>query len=173
MYIRQNIINPLQMIFVPLGMIILFLSISRTGLFSWQFERVQDTGQSLFIFIQGLRFDLALLSMAMVLPVTLTPLFATNLAVFKYWRKFLIIYMTLWFAFIVFMEFLTPSFINQYDSRPNYIFIEYLKHYKEVGATLLAEYPWQLLLTAIVVPLFCRIFYKFSQRFMLLKQPVK
>jgi phosphoglycerol transferase MdoB-like AlkP superfamily enzyme len=55
--------------------------------------------------------------------------------------------------FVGFMEMCTPSFINQYDARPNFLFVEYLKHSQEVSATLLAEYPMQLVLTALALPL--------------------
>ncbi|MCF6324014.1 MAG: LTA synthase family protein [Gammaproteobacteria bacterium] len=173
MYFRNNFLHPLRVILAPLGLIVLFLSLSRVGFSAWQFERVQEVGQYGFIFIQGLRFDLVLLAMVMIFPATLTPLFATHLGAFKYWRKFLLIYMTAWFVFIAFMELSTPSFINQYDSRPNYIFIEYLTHYKEVAETLLAEYPLQLLLAVVVVPLASRFFYKCSQRLLVLEQPIK
>ena len=172
-YFRNNFFKPVALILAPLGLMLLFLSLSRLGFFTWQFDRVQETGQYSFIFIQGLRFDLVTLAMFMVFPASLTPLFATHLGVFKYWRKFLLVYMTVWFVFIAFMELSTPSFINQYDSRPNYIFVEYLKHYQEVGGTLLAEYPLQLLLAAIVVPLTSLLFYKTSQRLLVLEQPVK
>jgi len=173
MYLRNNFLKPLMVILAPLGLILVFLSLSRLGFFTWQFERVQEAGQYSFIFVQGLRFDLVSLAMAMILPASLTPLFATHLGAFNVWRKFLLVYMTVWFVFFAFMELSTPSFINQYDSRPNYIFVEYLKHYQEVSETLLAEYPLQLLLAVIVVPLASRLFYKLSQRLLVLQQPVK
>ncbi len=170
---RDNFIKPLLLILVPLGLIVLFLTLSRLGFFVWQFERVEAAGQYGFIFVQGLRFDVVLLAMAMIVPATLTPLFATHLGAFRVWRGFLLIYMAVWFVFIAFMEFSTPSFINQYDSRPNYIFVEYLKHYREVGATLLAEYPLQLLLAGIFVPLVSYLFYRLSRRLVVLERPVK
>ncbi|MCK5640350.1 MAG: LTA synthase family protein, partial [Gammaproteobacteria bacterium] len=173
MYLRNNVIKPLLLILAPLGLMLVFLSLSRLGFFAWQFERVQETEQYSFIFVQGLRFDLLLLAMIMLLPASMTPLFSTHLGAFKYWRKFLLVYMSVWFSFIAFMELSTPSFINQYDSRPNYIFVEYLKHYQEVGMTLLAEYPLQLLLSTIVVPLASILFYKLTQRLLVLEQPVK
>ncbi len=172
-YLRHNFVKPVAIILAPLALMLVFLSLSRLGFFAWQFDRVAATGQYSFVFIQGLRFDLVTLAMFMVIPASLTPLFATHLGAFRYWRKFLLVYMTVWFVFIAFMELSTPSFINQYDSRPNYIFVEYLKHYKEVGNTLLAEYPLQLLLAVVVVPLASRFFYKASQRLLVLEQPVK
>lgn len=173
MHLHKDFIRPLLPILFPIFLIVAFLTLSRASFFTWQFERVQETGQYSFVFLQGLRFDLVLLALIMMLPAALTPLFATHLGVFHYWRKFLLFYMTLWFTFIAFMELSTTSFINQFDSRPNYIFVEYLEHYQEVGATLMAEYPLQLLMTFIVVPLASWVFYRLSHRALQLKEPVK
>ncbi|NOZ52474.1 MAG: sulfatase-like hydrolase/transferase [Gammaproteobacteria bacterium] len=151
---------------------LVFMSLARLGFFVWQFDRIEATGQYGFIFLQGLRIDAVLIAIAMILPAILTPFFCTRLGLFKFWRKFFLLYMTVWFIFIVFMELSTPSFINQYDSRPNYLFVEYLGHYKEVGATLLAEYPLQLLFAVIVVPIVGRGFYKLAQRLLILDHPI-
>lgn len=172
MPLRHHFLKPLLLILAPLGLIIAFLTLARLGLFAWQFERVEQAGQYSFIFLQGVRFDLVLIALMMVIPASLTPLFCTHLKLFRHWRRFLLIYMALWFVFIAFMELSTPSFINQYDSRPNYIFVEYLKHYKEVGETLLAEYPLQLLFAAIVVPLASWGFIRTTRRLMVLDKPI-
>ena len=159
-------------IFAPIIITILFLSLARTGYFIWHYERIADTGELSFIFLQGLRFDLVLMSLVMILPAALSPLFFTHRVLFKPWRIFLLTYATFWFVFICFMEFSTPSFINQYDSRPNYLFVEYLEHYKELSATLLAEYPLQLLVAAIMVPLLSWIFLRSYRRLLVLPQPL-
>ena len=54
---------------------------------------------------------------------------------------------------VVFLELATPSFINEYDSRPNGLFVEYLIYPKEVAGTLLAGYGFQLLGAAVAVML--------------------
>ncbi len=172
MSLRHNFLKPLLLILAPLGLIIAFLTLSRLGFFAWQFERVSQVGDYSFIFLQGVRFDLVLVAMMMIIPATLTPLFCTHLALFKQWRRFLLLYLTIGFVFIAFMELSTPSFINQYDSRPNYIFVEYLKHYKEVGSTLLAEYPLQLLLAVVVVPLVSWGFVRTTRRLLVLDRPI-
>ncbi len=172
MSLRHNFIKPLLLILAPLGLIVAFLSLSRFGFFVWQYERIAEAGDYSFIFLQGVRFDLVLVAMMMVIPAALTPLFCTHLALFKQWRRFLLLYLTIGFVFIAFMELSTPSFINQYDSRPNYIFVEYLKHYKEVGSTLLAEYPLQLLLAVVVVPLVSWGFVRTTRRLLVLERPI-
>lgn len=164
-------LKSLRLILAPMLVIIAVLTLSRLGLTLWQFDRVSQAGNFSFIFLQGLRFDLIILAMILIVPASLTPLFTTRLALFKFWKKFFVVYITAWFAFIVFMELATPSFINQYDSRPNHIFVEYLNHYKEVSSTLFAQYPFQLLLAAILVPLSTRYFFRFMHKQWQLERP--
>ena len=153
MYFFNDCLKIVKLSLVPLALILFFLGLSRLALFTWQFERIYESGEIAFIFLQGIRFDLVLISMVMILPASLTPLFATHTSIFRYWRRFMLFYMTGWFIFIAFMELATPSFINQFDSRPNYLFVEYLEHYREVSSMLLTEYPFQLLLSSIHLPL--------------------
>ncbi|MDC1106428.1 LTA synthase family protein [Prolixibacteraceae bacterium] len=47
------------------------------------------------------------------------------------------------------MEMSTYAFIEQYDLRPDRIFIEYLDHMKEVSQTVLGNNPWSVLFTFI------------------------
>ena len=57
-----------------------------------------------------------------------------------------------WFAAslvaIIFLEFATPQFLIEYDSRPNRLFLEYLVYPQEVLAMLWNGYRSLLLLTA-------------------------
>jgi len=47
------------------------------------------------------------------------------------------------------MEMSTYAFIEQYDLRPDRIFIEYLDHLKEVSGTLIGNNPYSLVLTSV------------------------
>ena len=49
------------------------------------------------------------------------------------------------------MELATPNFINQYDTRPNRLFLDYLIYPKEVMGTLLKSYLPSIIVTGIVV----------------------
>lgn len=91
--------------------------------------------------------------MAWVVPAALTPWMAMHPALFRGWSRVLRAWGLAIFLFVVFMEVGTPSFIHQYDSRPNDLCVEYLQHYREVGGTLLAEHPFQPLAAAIGLPL--------------------
>ena len=68
------------------------------------------------------------------------------------WSTFLRCYGGIALLLVAFMELSTPAFIAQYDSRPNYLFVEYLGYAKEVGGTLLKDHWPHLLATAMLLP---------------------
>lgn len=132
-----------------------FLGLFRFGLVLWQWDRVQAMAGFWPVLGFGLRMDLLFLCMLMSLPVLLVLLFPANgmAAV----RKMLAVWLACYGALLVFMEFATPSFINEYDTRPNRIFIEYLDHPREVFSTIWAEHALPLLiaLVAVCLVLYC------------------
>ena len=103
------------------------------------------------IIIQGLRFDLVLLGIACVVPVLLFPFLASTQRLLSAWRAFLRVYLPLMLLLALFMELATPSFVEQFDARPNALFFEYLNHPKEVAATLWAAYQAPLVVAVILM----------------------
>lgn len=114
---------------------LLVLSVSRLALVCWQYERVEAAGNLTSIFIQGVRADIILTCFWLLIPVLCVPLFA--------WSR----WTTIWFkgtqawcfiglVGILFMELATPAFLMQFDTRPNRLFVEYLKYPQEVLSTL-------------------------------------
>jgi phosphoglycerol transferase MdoB-like AlkP superfamily enzyme len=124
---------------------LVMLSLSRALLVAWQFDRLPDTGGVLFVLLQGIRFDLVLLGMLLGLPAMLAPLVSLHRPLIPAWNRGLRLYLVACFAGLLFMELATPAFVGQYDLRPNYLFIEYLKYPREVFSTLWAAYRWPLL----------------------------
>lgn len=111
------------------------LSISRLALVGWQWGRVSATGMMASVFLQGFRADLILLGYFTVIPIVLlAPLTwalsaRTSKTVFTSWATIVLV-------LIVFLEVSSPQFITQFEVRPNRLFIEYLRHPKEVVAML-------------------------------------
>lgn len=126
------------------------LSLSRIMLMIWKYERVLDADGVFFILLQGVRFDLVLLGLLLLIPAMITPLAALIRPVLSVWNPLLRIYLVLGFAGILFVELSTPSFIDQFDLRPNYLFVEYLKYPKEVLATLWSAYKLPLIGSILV-----------------------
>ncbi len=130
---------------------LLVLTLARALLVVWQWQRVADVDMFAPVFLQGLRFDLVLLGLTLVLPVLLFPLLAWSERLQSLWRGFLKIYLPAVLFAVVFMELSTPSFIDQFDFRPNILFVEYLNHPREVLATLWGAYRVPLILTIVFV----------------------
>lgn len=129
---RFDIYAPLFALLI-VGLIV--LSVSRLGLVLWKFERVSSTGQLAAILIQGLRADVIQLCLFSLIPVLLIPIF-TITKCWRGWQWFSYVWVTIAIVLIIFLEISTPGFINEYDVRPNRIFVEYLKYPHEVASML-------------------------------------
>ncbi len=131
--------------------LVLVLTVARVLLVAWQWERVAAVDMLVPVFVQGLRFDLVLLGIALVLPVLSFPLLASSERLVPLWRGLLSVYLPTVFFAALFMELSTPSFIDQFDFRPNILFVEYLNHPREVAATLWGAYKAPLIFTVVFV----------------------
>ncbi|HEY9268624.1 MAG TPA: LTA synthase family protein [Methylotenera sp.] len=116
-----------------LGLIL--LSASRIGLVIWKFDRVANTGKLVEMLLQGVRVDIIQLFLISLVPLLLAPILATQ-RLFKIWQKFTYVWVMAAIILLVFLEVSTPGFINEYDVRPNRIFVEYLKYPNEVFSML-------------------------------------
>ncbi|MGD8383884.1 MAG: LTA synthase family protein [Lysobacterales bacterium] len=119
-----------------LAFLLALLTLSRLTLMAWYWHRVSATGGNAFILLQGIRFDFVLLGML------LGPafLFAPWLSGRRFGGVLLRAYLLAVVVFCVFVEAGTIPFINEYDARPNYLYIEYLQYAHEVFATLIGAY---------------------------------
>ncbi len=133
-------------------MLMLVLSLSRIATMAWYWDRVGPTGGTWFILLQGIRFDLVLMGMLMGPALLLAPWMAG----FKMGVTSLRVYLVMVTLFVLWIELGTVPFIDQYDSRPDYVYVEYLGHPREVLSTLLASYS--LLMAAVgTVTLICAL----------------
>ncbi|MDP2248291.1 MAG: LTA synthase family protein, partial [Nitrosomonadales bacterium] len=107
------------------------LSLSRAGLMIWQSERVAATGIWPEMLLQGLRVDIIQMGLLVIIPLLLAPLFA-HAKTWPWWRWFTFFWVVLAVTLLIFLEAATPGFIGEYDTRPNRLFIEYLKYPHEV-----------------------------------------
>src|SRR5690349_9642459 len=133
--------------------VLVALSVARVGLVLWQYDRVRAAGMLGTVFFQGVRFDLIVIGFLTVIPTLLLWLFATSRTMARVGNSLLRGYLVTAFAAMLFLELATPSFINQYDARPNSIFFEYLIYPKEVASTMLAGYSLQFLGAFAVITL--------------------
>ena len=144
-----DVLRPLQTFLL---FALLTLLVSRLGLVAWQWQRVSDAGMLESILVQGLRFDIVMCGLLFAIPVLTFPLAGLGRVGWSIWRGMVAWYLPLGFALLVFMELSTPSFITQYDVRPNALFFKYLIYPKEVLSTLWKAYPMQLILGFAAAP---------------------
>ena len=103
------------------------------------------------IFLGGLRIDLATLCEIIALPIL--SLMVLSLTKFKGKVLSLVIRYWCWFflVLLVLMEAVTPTFLAEYDARPNRLFFEYFSTPKEVVGMLMKGYWLQVILATCVV----------------------
>ena len=124
-------------------------TISRILLFFVFKERVVENPNYGQLFLIGLRFDLILMCYIAFLPTVLISLLPDS--VLKHFKKFFNFYFIFFLFLFLLMELSTLDFINQYDTRPNRLFLDYLIYPKEVVGTLLKSYLPSLIITTILL----------------------
>jgi phosphoglycerol transferase MdoB-like AlkP superfamily enzyme len=129
-----------------LGFLLLLLSLSRLSVLAWYWDRVAPTDGTWFILLQGLRFDIVLMGM-LVGPALLA---APWLSGRKFGGSLLRLYLAVMTFFVVWVELGTIPYIDQYDARPNYIYVEYLKYPREVFSMLLTSYGLLMVIVGFV-----------------------
>lgn len=124
-------------------------TLSRLFLFLMFKDRVTQVEDFWMIFPIGLRMDLIILSYLSFLPALLICLLPSH------WlhkmRKFFSFYFLFFLFLFLFMELATRDFINEYDTRPNKLFIDYLIYPKEVAGTLMKSYLGSMIITFIII----------------------
>ena len=137
-------------------------TVSRLVLMLLHYDRISQAGDYWMIFPLGLRIDLIVLCYLSFLPAVLVS-FAPQAAE-KFASRFLAVYFSI-FIFLIFLtEVLTPEFVDQYDTRPNKLFIEYLIYPKEIATMLMKARPWTIAATLPVLGLIIWGLVKLSPR---------
>ena len=137
-------------------------TLSRIFLFLVFKERVIENEDYENIFLIGLRFDLILICYLAFLPAVLISLLPDS--VLHYFKKFLNFYFIFFLFLFLLMELSTLDFINQYDTRPNRLFLDYLIYPKEVVGTLIKSYLLSLIITTILLGIALFIAFKHGKK---------
>lgn len=127
---------------------LLITTMSRFVLFLLFNDRITTTENYWMIFPIGLKMDLILISYLSFIPALILSLVPTHWL--KYFNKFLSIYFVFFLFLFLFMEITTPDFIDQYDTRPNNLFIEYLIYPKEIATMLLKGRPITVVIILLI-----------------------
>lgn len=118
--------------------------LGRAGLYALYCRRLDDLSlsQSLLSFAYGLKLDTMATSFILIIPALLYSL--TPQIIARFGALVIKAYVLIFLVIALYVENATFPFVAQYDVRPNYLFVEYLKYPKEVTSMILKEYPLQL-----------------------------
>ncbi len=128
------------------------LSVARLGLVAWQMERVTATNGAATILLEGPRFDIVTISTLVFIPLVLALILFMGRRTYRTGELMLRGAFALLLVAFALTEIATPGFIEEFDTRPNYLFFEYLEYPREVLATLWGAYPWRLMLMVVAAP---------------------
>lgn len=134
---------------------------SRVVLTLLHLPRFAEVDNFWWAFVVGLRMDIVTLSIVLILPVMLLLLLPDFLG--RYWKPLYAFLFTLLACVMVYMEAATIPFVQQYDIRPNRIFVEYLIYPKEVFGMLWTDYKLEIIVTAVLLVLTARYAWRASR----------
>lgn len=140
------------------------LTASRLFLVLMHWDRVALTDGMGFILLQGVRFDIILLGMLFGPVFLFKPWFHTRASLRRAGNWIWPVYLGLATALAFFVEASTLSFIAEYDTRPNYTFVEYLNHPREVFVTLTGAHLLELIGFTCIAALLAWLVFRWLQR---------
>jgi len=100
--------------------VLLLLTVMRSAYVLWQFPIISANDAFLSLFIQGLRFDLALISKICIVPVVLGSLLSIAKATRVFAKLLIVLFLMVGLFLILTLELLTPWFISTEGVRPDH-----------------------------------------------------
>lgn len=123
--------------------LLLVFTTGRCVFLIYYYDRIKSADSDLWLsLLYGLRMDTISACLFLLVPALVLHLSPVVLA--KVSNQFLRVYFLFILLVVVYMENATLPFINEYDVRPNIIFINYLKYPREVLTTIWAVYKLEL-----------------------------
>ena len=153
----QQFFHPFLLFYV-LGFTI--LSTARLIFITWQSHRIDGAGDILQILFNGLRIDLNLLSYLAIIPALMW-IIVLPFSFRHHLQRILLVWLWLCLLCIMFFEVATPTFILEYDLRPNRLFIEYLMYPKEVVTMLFNGHLLSIVLASLTLAIFSYVVLRF------------
>ena len=155
---------PLQPLFRYAILVFSLLSFSRLLLIIWQYPRVGSLENTLTIMLLGLRFDVIVICVLWFIPMLFLLFLPRNATLNSLQSSATRYWLMLSTIIVLFMEISTAPFIDQYDTRPNRIFFEYLETPVEGVTSALYEYPWHFVAALVLLGLLIRYLIKFNRK---------
>jgi hypothetical protein len=99
--------------------ILLLLTVIRTAYGLWLFPKIAEANAFLPLFIQGLRFDLALIGQICIVPVVVGSLLSVTKLTRGLAKIVIVLFLTIGLFLVLILELLTPWFISIQGVRPD------------------------------------------------------
>ncbi|HHJ35872.1 MAG TPA: LTA synthase family protein, partial [Gammaproteobacteria bacterium] len=129
---------------------LLVFTTGRTVFLLYYHDRIKNADADIWLsFLYGLRMDTISACLLLLLPAIV--LLASPVTLSRISNQLLRIYFLITFLLVIYMENATLPFIDEYDVRPNIIFINYLKYPKEVLSTIWSIYKLELFIAFIMM----------------------
>jgi phosphoglycerol transferase MdoB-like AlkP superfamily enzyme len=126
--------------------LLLIFTAGRSVFLIYYFDRVESAGSDVWLsLLYGLRMDTISASLLLLVPAFILHL--SPVLISRFSNQLLRIYFLIVLLVAIYMENATLPFINEYDVRPNVIFINYLKYPREVLGTIWAVYKLELFIS--------------------------
>jgi len=123
---------------------LVILSSFRLGFVVWQMDRVNNLNDFALIMLNGIRVDISTLCYLFILPILASLISYLLNKKSNLLHRILLIWYSLSICLLVYLEVITPTFILEYDLRPNRLLIEYLIYPKEVFSMLWTGYKLEI-----------------------------
>lgn len=156
--LSRSCFNSIKVSLGPVGVILNFyvltlviLTVIRLMLIVWQAERTLNDNAWPKILFNGLRIDISIVSYLVIIPLLVGVISLFFNSDKKIVRSFIKVWLVTSISALIFFEALTPTFILEYDLRPNRLFIEYLIYPKEVLSMLFSGFKIEIVSCVIIV----------------------
>ena len=140
-------LGPLWVSVVFFLVTIAILSCFRLGFVIWQADRVNNLSDFSTIMLNGLRVDISALCYLFVMPILISLACYVSGKGSAMVQRFLLLWYLMVVSLLVSLEVMTPTFILEYDLRPNRLLIEYLIYPKEVFSMLWTGYKLEIFIS--------------------------
>ena len=140
---RLDNLQSIKLLFRWYLYLLLIFTTGRSFFLIYYYERIKSADADLWLsFLHGLRMDTISACLLLLLPALVLHLSPVVFA--RVSNQLLRNYFLIVLLIAIYMENATLPFINEYDVRPNIIFINYLKYPREVLTTIWAVYKLEL-----------------------------
>lgn len=120
--------------------VLLLLTVMRAAYSLWLFPQIADAKAFMPLFVQGLRFDLALVGQICIIPVVVGTLLSLTTVTRGLAKFIIVLFLTAGLFLVLTLELLTPWFFSTHNVRPDVVLLVAVKEPLELLKSVLTRY---------------------------------